>query len=131
MAENGGILRLPWVFTDAGMAGNPLNSRLAPDAGRRQVQADFAADAPHLLPPALFGTRARTGRQPPAPGRDEAKFQTFITLQTTLVLSLVTGHGRAAPLIWLSVRKEEIATRRNEAQTQHSCHRMQSSCQAI
>ena len=29
--------------------------------------------------------------------------------QTTLVLSLVTGHGRAAPLIWLTVWKEEIA----------------------
>jgi hypothetical protein len=33
--------------------------------------------------------------------------------QSTLVLSLVTGHGRAAPLIWLSVWKDEIATRRN------------------
>ena len=34
--------------------------------------------------------------------------------QSTLVLSLATGHGRAAPLIWLSVWKEEIATRRND-----------------
>ena len=34
--------------------------------------------------------------------------------QSTLMLSLVTGHGRAAPLIWLSVWKEEIATRRND-----------------
>jgi len=34
--------------------------------------------------------------------------------QSTLVLSLVTGHGRAAPLLWLSVWKEEIATRRND-----------------
>jgi hypothetical protein len=34
--------------------------------------------------------------------------------QSTLVLSLVSGHGRAAPLIWLSVWKEEIATRRND-----------------
>jgi len=34
--------------------------------------------------------------------------------QSTLVLSLVTGHGRAAPLIWLSVWKKEIATRRND-----------------
>src|SRR6195952_3897741 len=34
--------------------------------------------------------------------------------QSTLVLSLVTGHGRAAPLIWLSVWKEEIAKRRND-----------------
>lgn len=31
--------------------------------------------------------------------------------QSTLVLSLVTGHGRAVPLIWLTVWKEEIATR--------------------
>ena len=34
--------------------------------------------------------------------------------QSTLVLSLVTGHGRAAPLLWLIVWKEEIATRRND-----------------
>jgi len=33
--------------------------------------------------------------------------------QSTLVLSLVTGHGRAAPLLWLTVWKEEITTRRN------------------
>ena len=26
----------------------------------------------------------------------------------------MTGHGRAAPLIWLTVWKEEIATRRND-----------------
>ena len=34
--------------------------------------------------------------------------------QSTLVLSLVTDHGRATPLIWLTVWKEEIATRRND-----------------
>ena len=34
--------------------------------------------------------------------------------QSTLVLSLVTSHGRAAPLIWLTVWKEAIATRRND-----------------
>jgi hypothetical protein len=34
--------------------------------------------------------------------------------QSTLVLSLVTGHCRAAPLICLSVCKDEIATRRND-----------------
>jgi len=34
--------------------------------------------------------------------------------QSTLALSLVTGHGRAVPLIWLTVWKEEIATRRND-----------------
>lgn len=34
--------------------------------------------------------------------------------QSTLVLSLVTGHGRAAPLIWLTVWKEEITARRND-----------------
>jgi hypothetical protein len=34
--------------------------------------------------------------------------------QSTLVLSLVTGHGRAAPLIWLSVWKQAIANRRND-----------------
>ncbi len=34
--------------------------------------------------------------------------------QSTLVPSAVTGHGRAAPLIWLSVWKQGIATRRND-----------------
>ena len=34
--------------------------------------------------------------------------------QSTLVLSLVTGHGRAAPLIWFTVWKEEITARRND-----------------
>ncbi len=34
--------------------------------------------------------------------------------QSTLVLSVVTGQGRAAPLLWLTVWKEEIATRRND-----------------
>jgi hypothetical protein len=33
--------------------------------------------------------------------------------QATLVLSLVTGHGRAAPLLWLSVWKDELRNRRN------------------
>ena len=33
--------------------------------------------------------------------------------QVTLGLSLVTGHGRAAPLLWLSVWKEELAAQRN------------------
>jgi len=33
--------------------------------------------------------------------------------QSTLVLRLVTGYGRSAPLTWLTVWKEAIATRRN------------------
>jgi hypothetical protein len=33
--------------------------------------------------------------------------------QTTLVLSLVTGHGRATPLLWLSLHKHELEHRRN------------------
>ena len=33
--------------------------------------------------------------------------------QATLVLSLVTGHGRAAPLLWLSVWKDELREQRN------------------
>lgn len=33
--------------------------------------------------------------------------------QTTLVLSLVTRHGRATPLIWLTVWKDELADQRN------------------
>lgn len=34
--------------------------------------------------------------------------------QATLVLSLVTGHGRAAPLLWLTVWKEELKNHRND-----------------
>lgn len=34
--------------------------------------------------------------------------------QTTLVLSLVTGHGRATPLLWLTVDKAALKDRRNE-----------------
>src|SRR3954453_18337444 len=34
--------------------------------------------------------------------------------QATLVLGLLTGHGRAAPLLWLSVWKEELKNQRND-----------------
>jgi hypothetical protein len=34
--------------------------------------------------------------------------------QATLGLHLVTGHGRAAPLLWISVWKDEIKDRRND-----------------
>jgi hypothetical protein len=34
--------------------------------------------------------------------------------QATLVLSLVTGHGRAAPLLWLSVWNDELKKQRND-----------------
>jgi hypothetical protein len=34
--------------------------------------------------------------------------------QTTLALHLVTGHGRATPLIWLTVDKDELKNRRND-----------------
>jgi hypothetical protein len=34
--------------------------------------------------------------------------------QSTLVLSLVTSHGRATPLLWLSVWKDEITKQRND-----------------
>jgi len=34
--------------------------------------------------------------------------------QATLVLSLVTGHGRAAPLLWISVWKDELTNHRND-----------------
>jgi hypothetical protein len=33
--------------------------------------------------------------------------------QATLVLSLITGHGRAAPLLWLSVWKDELKNQRS------------------
>jgi Transposase DDE domain len=34
--------------------------------------------------------------------------------QTTLVLSLVTSHGRATPLLWLTVLKDELKDSRND-----------------
>src|SRR3984893_14217014 len=34
--------------------------------------------------------------------------------QATLALNLVTEHGRAAPLLWLSVWKDELKDRRND-----------------
>src|SRR5829696_5235710 len=34
--------------------------------------------------------------------------------QATLVLSLVTDHGRAAPLLWISVWKDELTKQRND-----------------
>jgi len=34
--------------------------------------------------------------------------------QATLALHLVTGHGRASPLIWLTVWKDELKDRRND-----------------
>jgi hypothetical protein len=34
--------------------------------------------------------------------------------QTTLVSSLVTSHGRATPLLWLTVGKDELKDRRND-----------------
>lgn len=34
--------------------------------------------------------------------------------QSTLALNLVTGHGRATPLLWLSVWKDELTDRRND-----------------
>jgi hypothetical protein len=33
--------------------------------------------------------------------------------QATLCLNLVTGHGRARPLVWLSVWQDELRERRN------------------
>src|ERR671933_791508 len=34
--------------------------------------------------------------------------------QATLVLSLVSGHGRAAPLLWISVWQDELTKQRND-----------------
>lgn len=34
--------------------------------------------------------------------------------QTTIMLSLITGHGRATPLVWLTVDKDALKDHRNE-----------------
>ena len=44
-----------------------------------------------------------------------------ITAAITLVLSLVTGHGRAAPLVWLSVGKDELTKQRNDFEDACRC----------
>ena len=49
--------------------------------------------------------------------------------QATLVLSLVTGHGRAAPLLWLTVWKEELKNHRN-ATKMPACGGCPNWCQA-
>src|ERR1700712_2127626 len=36
--------------------------------------------------------------------------------QATLALNMVTGHGRAAPLLWLSVWKDELKMQRNDVE---------------
>ncbi len=36
--------------------------------------------------------------------------------QTTLALNLVTRHGRATPLLWLTVAKDELKDRRNDCE---------------
>jgi len=37
--------------------------------------------------------------------------------QTTLALNLVTNHGRATPLLWLTVFKAELKDKRNDDQS--------------
>jgi hypothetical protein len=34
--------------------------------------------------------------------------------QATLALSMITGHGRAAPLLWITVWKDELTNQRND-----------------
>ena len=34
--------------------------------------------------------------------------------QTTLALNLITNHGRATPLLWLTVLKDELKDKRND-----------------
>jgi hypothetical protein len=49
--------------------------------------------------------------------------------QTTLALHLVTGHGRATPLLWLTVGKDELKDRRNDFEDLCLCRRdCQESC---
>lgn len=38
--------------------------------------------------------------------------------QTTIALNLVTSHGRATPLMWMTVRKSELKDRRNDYEDQ-------------
>ena len=40
--------------------------------------------------------------------------------QATLALHLVTGHGRATPLLWLTIDKDELKNQRNDFED--ACH---------
>ena len=41
--------------------------------------------------------------------------------QATLALNLVTGHGRATPLLWVTVWKEELSEQRNNFEEAACC----------
>src|SRR6201994_2341529 len=66
------------------------------------VGASFALWVPHQI----------GGRRDILVGMDWTAFDRDD--QATLVLSLVTGHGRAAALLWLSVWKDELKKQRND-----------------
>jgi hypothetical protein len=66
------------------------------------VWDSFARWVPHQL----------AGRQAALVAMDWTDFDD--DQQATLALHLVTGHGRAAPLLWLSVWKEELKDHRND-----------------
>ncbi len=48
-----------------------------------------------------------------APGY-RAPFQERADDQTTLALHLVSSHGRATPLLWLTIGKDELKNTRND-----------------
>ena len=50
--------------------------------------------------------------------------------QTTLALNLVTNHGRATPLLWLTVLKDELKDKRNDYETPPIQWATNSTCKA-
>jgi hypothetical protein len=48
--------------------------------------------------------------------------------QATLALHMITGHRRAAPLLWLSVWKDEIRDQRNDFEYACACRGSPNSC---
>ena len=100
LAQARGLVTKHAVSLDALASGKQVD-RLLSNTGI-DVWDSFARWVPHQL----------NGRQDALVAMDWTDFDH--DGQSTLVLSLVTGHGRAAPLLWLTVWKEEIATRRND-----------------
>jgi hypothetical protein len=108
--------------TLGGMAGAPLAAAVVGQAPARGLVTEHAVkQVDRLMSDAgvdVWDSFARWVPQQLAAQRDTAVAVDWTDLHrdgpSTLVLGLGTGHGRAAPLIWLTVWGEEIATRRND-----------------
>jgi hypothetical protein len=107
------------VMTSAALAVSLVGQALAqargilPKSGIKQV--DRLLSNSGVEPWDLFGSWAREivgERREIVVAMDWTDFDA--DNQSTLALHLVTNHGRATPLIWLTVDKDELKNRRND-----------------